>query len=69
MDPLNPPSVIEALRKNTDLLIGTQRATIARSIVAMDVTIKPGVAGRIQLMILEVKVKRWWSKDNCEHCK
>lgn len=50
MDPLAPFSVTEALRKKTDLMNGTQNETIARSMVAVSVTIKPGVAGRMQLI-------------------
>lgn len=46
MDPLTPFWLIEAVRKKTDLINGTQNETIARSMVAVKVTTKPGVAGR-----------------------
>lgn len=43
-----PLVVIEALRKKTDLRMGTLKETTARRPVAMRVTRKPGVAGRIR---------------------
>ena len=40
--------VMVALRKNMDLRMGTLKETTARRPVAMSVTRKPGVAGRIR---------------------
>jgi len=47
MEPLIPSTASEALRKNTDLNHGTEKETIARRMVAIKVTINPGVAGFI----------------------
>jgi hypothetical protein len=46
-EPLIPSTASEALRKNTDLNHGTEKETIARRMVAIKVTINPGVAGFI----------------------
>jgi hypothetical protein len=46
-EPLIPSTASEALRKNTDLNHGTEKETIARRMVAIKVTINPGVAGLI----------------------
>ena len=54
MLPDRPSTAKEALRKNTDLAYGTEKHTIARRIVAIKVTKKPGVAGRMKDM------KEWW---------
>jgi hypothetical protein len=47
MEPLIPSTEREALRKYIDLNHGTEKETTARSIVAIKVTRKPGVAGLI----------------------
>jgi hypothetical protein len=46
-EPLIPSTASEALRKNTDLNHGTEKETMARRMVAIKVTINPGVAGLI----------------------
>lgn len=48
MDPLTPPADMLAFRKYTDLKYGTQKETTAKSTVAINVTMKPGVAGRMK---------------------
>lgn len=48
MDPLTPPTDMLAFRKYTDLKYGTQKETTAKSTVAINVTMKPGVAGRMK---------------------
>ena len=46
--PFSLPTVSEACRKETDLMMGTLKDAIAKRIVASRVTRKPGVAGRRQ---------------------
>lgn len=46
-EPSIPCTESEALRKNTDLNHGTEKETMARRMVAIKVTINPGVAGLI----------------------
>ena len=48
--PVCPDSVIVALRKKMDLRMGVLKETTASRIVAMRVTRKPGVAGRMMPM-------------------
>lgn len=57
IEPLYELTEILALRKKTDLIHGTPKDTSASKIVAVRVTIKPGVAGRIQ-PILWKRTKR-----------
>jgi hypothetical protein len=47
MEPSIPSTEREALRKKIDLNHGTENETTARRIVAVNVTMKPGVAGLI----------------------
>lgn len=54
MLPVTFSTVRDALRKNTDLSIGTLNETTASRTVAVRVTRKPGVAGR-KIMVEERK--------------
>ena len=50
MSPWKPSRERLALMMKIDLITGTQKETIVRQAVAARVTMKPGVAGRMQLM-------------------
>jgi hypothetical protein len=52
-----PATLKSALRKKTDLKYGTQKETTARRAVATRVTMKPGVAGRTQIILPSGKGK------------